>query len=165
MAATTRLPAVKPFSWREHGQQVLQFQYEVYERNFPGFRVDGAFLADYERQLRQALRSPYEGLWVLVEDGQVVGFAWAAIISTLVDERLGYLKNLYVVPWARGRGYGARLLAVAEDWMRSLGAPRATLDVTADNESALRLYQRCGYQIKRHRMEKDLTEQEEEAWL
>lgn len=163
MTATTGVPVVRPFSWREHGQQVLQFQYEVYERNFPGFRVNGAFLADYERQLRQALRSPYEGLWVLIEGGQVVGFVWAAIISTLVDERLGYLKNLYVVPWARGRGYGARLLAVAEEWMRRLGAPRATLDVTADNETAVRLYLRCGYEIKRYRMEKELTGREEEA--
>lgn len=161
MATVERSPTIKAFSWREHGAQVLQFQYEVYERNFPGFRVTPAFLSDYERQLRQALRNPFEGLWVLEEEGDVIGFVWAAIMTTLVDERLGYIKNLYVAPHVRGRGYGRRLLATAEDWMRSLGCPRAALDVTADNAAAVALYAGAGFAIVRHRMEKDLRTPEE----
>ena len=165
MAIVERLPKIKPFNWRDHGPRVLQFQYEVYERNFPGFRVTQAFLSDYERQLRQALRNPFEGLWVLQEEGEIVGFIWGAIMTTLVDERLGYIKNLYVAPSGRGHGYGARLLEVAEDWMRSLGCPRAALDVTADNETAVALYRRSGYAVRRHRMEKDLTRAEEDGLL
>jgi len=165
VAVVERLPKIKPFNWRDHGSRVLQFQYEVYERNFPGFRVTQAFLADYERQLRQAIRNPFEGLWVLEEEGALVGFVWAAIMATLVDERLGYVKNVYTAPVARGKGYGARLLAVAEDWMRSLGCPRAALDVTAENETAMALYRRSGYRIKRYRMEKELTGVEEDGLL
>jgi ribosomal protein S18 acetylase RimI-like enzyme len=165
VATVERLPRVKVFNWRDHGPRVLQFQYEVYERNFEGFRVTPNFLTDYERQMRVALRNPYEGMWVLEEDDDVVGFIWAAIMTTLVDERLGYVKNLYIAPSARGKGYGARLLATAEDWMRASGAPRCALDVTADNETAVALYRRSGYGIKRYRMEKDLTRREEEGLL
>ncbi|HEY3398660.1 MAG TPA: GNAT family N-acetyltransferase [Armatimonadota bacterium] len=156
MAAVERLPAVKAFRWRDHLARVLEFQYEVYERNFPGFRVDGEFLADYERQLRQAVRSPFEGIWVLEDGGEVFGFIWAAVIATLVDDRLGYVKNLYVAPEARGQGWGARLLTCAEDWMRALGVGRTSLDVTVVNETAVSLYERSGYHISRYRMEKDL---------
>lgn len=163
MAIVERSAKLKPFNWRDHGQRVLQFQYEVYERNFPGFRVTPGFLADYERQLRQALRNPFEGLWVLEESGEVVGFVWGAIMTTLVEERLGYIKNLYVSPAARGQGYGAQLLEVAEDWMRTMDCPRVALDVTAENRTAVALYQRCGYAIQRHRMEKDLNRPEEES--
>jgi ribosomal protein S18 acetylase RimI-like enzyme len=165
MATVERLPKIKALRWRDHGARVLQFQYEVYERNFPGFRVTPAFLSDYERQLRQALRNPFEGLWVLEDERGVVGFVWAAIMTTLVDNRLGYLKNLYVVPEARGQGYGRRLLATAEDWMRSMGCPRAALDVTADNGAAVALYGGAGYRIKRYRMEKDLTAPGEDGLL
>jgi len=165
VAIVERLPKIKPFNWRDHGPRVLQFQYEVYERNFPGFRVTQAFLADYERQIRQALRNPFEGLWVLEEKGALVGFIWAAIMTTLVDERLGYVKNLYIAPTTRGQGYGARLLAVAEDWMRSLGCPRAALDGAVEDETAVALYQRSGYRVKRYRMEKDLTGGEEDGLL
>ena len=165
MAAVEQLPKIKAFNWRDHGAQVLRFQYEVYERNFAGFRVTQGFLADYERQMRQALRNPFEGMWVLEEGGEVVGFVWAAIMATLVDERLGYVKNVYVAPSRRGRGYGERLLAAAEEWMRQSGCPSAALDVTADNETAVALYRRSGYRLKRYRMEKDLTGAEEENLL
>ena len=165
MAAIEQLAKIKAFNWRDHGPPVLRFQFEVYERNFQGFRVTQAFLADYERQLRQALRNPFEGLWVLEEGGEVVGFVWAAIMATLVDERLGYIKNLYVTPRVRGQRYGERLLAAAEEWMRQSGCPRAALDVTVDNETAVALYRRSGYCLKRYRMEKDLTVREEEGLL
>jgi len=155
------------FRWREHGEQVLEFQYEVYQRNFPGFTVGSTFLTDYERQLRTALRNPYEGLWVIEEDGIARAFLWAAIITTLVDEKLGYIKNVYVSPDRRGLGWGAFLLRHAEGWMRGLGVTKSSLDVTVDNETAVRLYQASGYHLQRYRMEKQLIPEpppvEEEA--
>jgi ribosomal protein S18 acetylase RimI-like enzyme len=165
VAAVEQRAKLKAFNWRDHGPQVLRFQYEVYERNFEGFRVTQGFLADYERQLRQALRNPFEGMWVLVEGDEVVGFVWAAIMATLVDERLGYVKNLYVAPRVRGQGCGERLLEAAEEWMRQSGCPRASLDVTVGNQTAVALYRRSGYDIQRYRMEKDLNAPEEEGRL
>lgn len=163
MAMAQPAPIITPFRWRQHGLQVLQFQYEVYEENFPGFVVDAAFLADFERQIREAIKHPYESLWVIEEPGTVLGFVWAAITTTLVDERLGYIKNLYVLPECRGEGCGQQLMARAEEWMRVQGASKSALDVTITNESALSLYQRCGYEGRRYRMEKDLWGSDEEA--
>ena len=162
MALAEPVLAIKPFQWRLHGSQVLEFQYEVYQCNFPGFVGGDGFLADYERQLRQAARNPYEGLWVVEEGRRVVGFAWASVISTLVDERLGYLKNVYVRPECRGQGWGEKLVAHAEAWMRVLGVEKSSLDVTVTNDAAVSLYQRCGYHAQRYRMEKDLTGKEAE---
>ncbi|NLO74368.1 MAG: GNAT family N-acetyltransferase [candidate division WS1 bacterium] len=149
-------PHLTELRWREHGERVLEFQREVYERNFPGFHVGPAFLVDYERQLRSALRNTYEGLWVIEEGSRAQAFVWAAIITTLVDEKLGYIKNVYVTPERRHLGWGAVLTRHAEDWMRRLGVFKSALDVTVENETAVSLYARCGYHVQRYRMEKDL---------
>ena len=147
-------PIVRLFNWRRDRQAVLQFQYETYERNFPGFRVDGAFLRDYERQLREAARHPAERLWVLEDDGQVCGFVWAALIATMLEPCVGYIKSVYVAPNWRGRGCGEQLIATAEQWFADEGIPKATLDASVGNQAALGLYERLGYRVTRLRMEK-----------
>jgi ribosomal protein S18 acetylase RimI-like enzyme len=160
VATVPETTVIRPFRSREHMTRVLQFQYEVYQRNFPGFVVGRAFLADYERQLRQAERSPVEGLWVLEEQGAVIGFVWAALMSTMVDPKVGYIKNVYVVPERRGQALAERLMEQAEQWMREHGVERSALDVTVSNRTAVGLYERCGYHVQRYRMEKDLGEKE-----
>ena len=161
MAALSQTTAqVVPFNWRQHGERVLQFQYEVYQENFPGFTVDRIFLADYERQLRSALRNPYEALWVIEEGGQAQGFLWATIITTLVEEKLGYIKNVYVVPERRGLGWAKLLVRRAEDWMRTMAVRKSALDVTCQNETAVALYESCGYRVQRYRMERLLEPEE-----
>lgn len=161
MAALSQATArVVPFNWRQHSDRVLEFQYEVYQENFPGFRVDRLFLADYERQLRAALRNPYEAMWVVEEDGRAEGFLWAAIITTLVEEKLGYIKNVYISPERRGRGWGQLLVRRAEDWMRTMAVRKSALDVTCSNRAAVALYERCGYHVQRYRMERDLDTEE-----
>ena len=147
-------PIIRRFNWRRDRQAVLQFQYETYERNFPGFRVDEAFLRDYDRQLREAARHPAERLWVLEEAGEVCGFVWAALITTMIDLCVGYIKNVYVTPNWRAHGYGKQLLATAEQWFRDEGIPKASLDASVENPEALALYEAMGYRVTRMRMEK-----------
>ena len=147
-------PIIRRFNWRRHRQAVLEFQYETYERNFPGFRVDKAFLRDYDRQLREAARHASERLWVLEDNGQVCGFVWAALITTMIDLCVGYIKNVYVAPNWRGRGYGKRLMAAAEEWFGEEGIPKAALDASVGNDEALALYEAMGYRVTRLRMEK-----------
>jgi ribosomal protein S18 acetylase RimI-like enzyme len=145
---------IRDFSWRTDREQVLRFQYEIYETNFPGCTVDRSFIRDYSLNLRDAARNPDERLIVLEEDGRIVGFLWLSLMSTLVDLCVGYIKNIYVAPHLRGRGYGANLLAVADEWFRSNGASKATLDASVGNERAVGLYLRDGYEVTRYRMEK-----------
>ncbi len=140
--------------WPSDRDAVLSFQYEVYERNFPGFRVSEAFLRDFAMQLKQAVRSPYEAVYVLADGGRVCGFLWIEVRATMVDPIVGYVKNVYVSPDLRGQGYGTMLLQTADDWFQAQGCPKASLDVSVCNGEAIALYRAAGYEVARHRMEK-----------
>ena len=148
---------IRQFDLRRDLQAVLQFQHEIYERNFPGFEVNQKFLNDFARQLRAADRSPAEQLWVLEIADQVRGFVWGALITSMIDEFVGYIKNVYVAPELRGQGYGHRLLETAEEWFRAEGAPKAALDASVCNQQALSFYTKAGYCTERLRMEKPLN--------
>ena len=151
---TTLTAQIRNFSPHRDLRTVLQFQYEIYEHNFPGFRVDKGFLDDYARQLRAVAHSHSEQIWVLEMAGEVRGFVWGALITSMVDEFVGYIKNVYVAPEIRRQGYAKRLIAVAEDWFRSQGAPKASLDASVCNQPVVAFYEKTGYHITRARMEK-----------
>lgn len=59
----------------------------------------------------------------------------------------GYVSSLYVSPYAQGGGYGRRLLARAEEELRTLGATRAYLWVFEQNEPSRRFYERSGWSL------------------
>jgi GNAT superfamily N-acetyltransferase len=68
-----------------------------------------------------------------------------------VRERGGWgaIQNLGVVPAARHRGLGSCLLLQALHGFRQAGLLRAFLEVTAQNEGAVRLYRRLGFRCRK----------------
>jgi ribosomal protein S18 acetylase RimI-like enzyme len=68
-----------------------------------------------------------------------------------VQERtgLGAIQNLGVVPEYRGRGLGSALLLQALHGFRRYGLGRAFLEVTAQNDAAVRLYRRLGFRCRK----------------
>lgn len=58
---------------------------------------------------------------------------------------IGSIQNLGIVPEHRGRGLGSLLLGKCLRAFRESGMRRAGLEVTARNESAIRLYRRIGF--------------------
>jgi len=60
-------------------------------------------------------------------------------------KRCGAIQNVGVVPDHRGLGLGGALLAKALHGFKQHGLKRAYLEVTAQNEGAIRLYQRMGF--------------------
>jgi ribosomal protein S18 acetylase RimI-like enzyme len=58
---------------------------------------------------------------------------------------LGAIQNLGVAPLYRGRGLGSALLLKALQGFRRAGLGRAFLEVTAQNDAAVRLYRRLGF--------------------
>jgi ribosomal protein S18 acetylase RimI-like enzyme len=56
-----------------------------------------------------------------------------------------YVNVLAAFPEFRGRGIGARLLALAEERGRAQGATSASIIVASENTGAVRLYARTGY--------------------
>jgi GNAT superfamily N-acetyltransferase len=82
-----------------------------------------------------------EATWLVVHDGQPVG----TVQGLRNAKGLGAIQNLGVVPDHRGRGLGEALLLKALGGFRQAGLRQAVLEVTAQNEPAVRLYQRLGF--------------------
>jgi ribosomal protein S18 acetylase RimI-like enzyme len=57
----------------------------------------------------------------------------------------GEVYELYVDPTAQGSGGGAKLLAAAEDWLRTAGFERAELSTLATNAAAQAFYRAQGW--------------------
>ena len=68
-----------------------------------------------------------------------------------VRERTGYgaIQNLGVTPLHRGRGLGGTLLLQALHGFCRAGLGRAILEVTAQNDAAVRLYRRVGFRCRK----------------
>jgi GNAT superfamily N-acetyltransferase len=62
---------------------------------------------------------------------------------------LGAIQNLGILPCCRGRGLGRALLLYALHGFWAAGLDRAMLEVTAQNDAAVRLYQRLGFRRRK----------------
>jgi GNAT superfamily N-acetyltransferase len=84
---------------------------------------------------------PHGAFVVLYEDD--VALAGGGIKR--LDDSACEIKRMYVVPEARGRGLGKRLLVALEDEARRLGYAIARLDTGPEQPGAQRMYERAGY--------------------
>lgn len=157
-------PKLRRFNLRRDLNTVLDFQFEVYESNFPGFQVDQEFRDDYTRDLRRAAGDPTEMMFVLEQEGQLCGFIWGSLMATLVDPRVGYIKNVYIAPHLRGRGHADRLMQVMEAWLWDQGADKIMLDASMVNQRAVAFYEKLGYDIERVRMVKRPEGADSDLW-
>ena len=83
-------------------------------------------------------------VFVAVVEGSDVGMVrGGADTRSQNSARLG---SLWVSPGARGMGIGRSLIGTVREWARSHGATELVLDVSDDNESAIALYARCGFE-------------------
>lgn len=64
-----------------------------------------------------------------------------------ISDRMGVgaIQNLGIIPEHRGRGLGGALLKQALAGFRRAGLAQAFLEVTAQNEGAIKLYERLGF--------------------
>lgn len=77
-------------------------------------------------------------------DGQVAEYC--GTIQGLRDRNgMGAIQNLGITPRHRDRGLGSALLLKSLDGFRRSGITRVHLEVTAENEGAIRLYRRFGF--------------------
>jgi len=69
------------------------------------------------------------------------------LLNTLVDDAF-YLQAIAVDKELRGKGVGSTLIDSIEERARSVGSTRLSLDVSAKNEGARRLYERRGMTVE-----------------
>lgn len=96
---------------------------------------------------RALIDDPSEGVQLLARDetGDPLGFAtvyWTW--QTLDAARIGVMNDLYVVPEARGRRVGARLIEHCRGLCRKRGATKLVWETAPDNATAQRLYDATG---------------------
>jgi ribosomal protein S18 acetylase RimI-like enzyme len=83
-----------------------------------------------------------EATWLLADsEGRPCG----SVQGIRERSGLGAIQNLGILPAWRGRGLGSALLVCALHGFYRAGLGRALLEVTAQNDGALRLYRRLGF--------------------
>lgn len=65
---------------------------------------------------------------------------------------LGVVCWIFVEPVSRGTGVSQVLMDACHEWMRTRGLRAAEVFVTAENQAAVRVYQKAGYHIVDHRL-------------
>jgi putative acetyltransferase len=87
---------------------------------------------------------PPDGVFLVLrdDDGRALGCGGIARF----DETRGEVKRMYVVPEARGRGLGRRLLEELEFHARALGYARLVLETGDRQPEALGLYASSGFE-------------------
>ena len=76
--------------------------------------------------------------------GDIAGFAVAQPIR-----RIGRILTLDIVPEARRFGLATRLMEECERRMRAVGCEQAYLETAVNNQPALHLYRKLGYEVLR----------------
>jgi len=77
--------------------------------------------------------------------GYLQGVAVACGAIRLIDEGVGEIKRMYVMPAARGRGFARSILAALEHSARQLGVRRLLLETGPRQLQALALYRSAGF--------------------
>lgn len=100
--------------------------------------------------LPDGLRTPGHHLVAAENDaGEVVGNAWVGPDPRQAADAAtaAWLYDLHVFPPFRRRGYGSAILAAAEELTAREGWTSLGLNVFGDNEAAIALYRRNGYDV------------------
>ncbi len=98
---------------------------------------------EFYRMLRR-LGAPH---FVVLKEGEIVG--WVDVSPHMGESRahIGIL-GIALLPSARHKGLGARLMQAAMDTSWEKGLSRIELHVRADNINAKALYERFGFEIE-----------------
>ena len=125
---------------------------QEYERQLHDTRLPGAQIGrTYLEYLKTKVAASDGALLVAELNGAFAGYAacWIEhdnnVAETDDSNHVGYIADTYIVPNLRGRGLVAYLLGAAEQWIRQNAVSRMRITGLANNQSALRAYEKCGF--------------------
>lgn len=91
-----------------------------------------------------------QATWLLVQEHPRGATRACGTVQGIKDRSgMGAIQNLGIVPEFRGQGLGSALLLKSLMGFKAVGLSRAFLEVTAQNEGAIRLYRRLGFRKAR----------------
>jgi len=71
------------------------------------------------------------------------------VVAVPIRGRVGHIVTLDIAPKARRFGLASRLMKACEQRLRAAGCSMVYLETAVNNEPAVRLYQKLGYEIVR----------------
>ena len=86
--------------------------------------------------------------FVFQRDLLLVGIHDTRLVGTVMagyEGHRGWINYLATDPDYRNRGYGRRLMEVAEEQLRALGCPKINLQIRTTNTEVIEFYKRIGY--------------------
>jgi ribosomal protein S18 acetylase RimI-like enzyme len=98
---------------------------------------------DWARRLARGVQSAGELPLVAECEGTPCGLAWVRLDDDAPES--AHLYQMWVSADHRRRGVGRALVDTAVAWARAMSARRMELDVTSNNEAAIRLYEGAGF--------------------
>ena len=96
------------------------------------------------RQINYLIRQSAGHFMVLTEDEKIAGFLVLLIRKTSFKARI---YSIAVSPHFRGKNYGKTLLDKAVELALEEGKKSLTLEVNENNEAAIQLYKKFGFQV------------------
>ena len=106
--------------------------------------------AEHRREVVRFFEARPGGAILVAEDvSGLLGFAELSIrpyAEGCESGRVGFLEGWYVVPRARRRGIGRRLVAAGEEWARAAGCTEFGSDAEADNELGAAAHHALGFE-------------------
>ncbi|QKS43373.1 GNAT family N-acetyltransferase (plasmid) [Paenibacillus cellulosilyticus] len=97
-------------------------------------------------EVRDSLLRSNELVAIAVLNGNTVGYACAQYFESFCyHEKHGYLTEMFIEESARGRGLATMLMAHIEDELRTRGVSEVSVLTGADNEIAIKAYERFQY--------------------
>lgn len=122
----------------------------VVQRNGAVYSDEYGWDADFEGLVariagdyQQSLKPDRESAWIAELDGARAG----CVFCCEKDDDTAQLRILFVEPWARGNGIGARLVDECVSFARSRGYSRMMLWTNDVLTSARRIYEAVGFEI------------------
>lgn len=134
----------------EEGVRTCFVALQDHEHDFAPESPPGAELVDEYMPFMLNRIASLKGKLIVAESaGRIVGFASVVVRQREepddMDSYFAELTELSVLPEARNRGVGQKLMEFSEEFSRSVGSPSLRIRVDARNSGARRFYKRCGF--------------------
>ena len=139
------------------GALLVEVHHEFDSRRFLAAR--NRTPADYGSFLGSQLEDPDIVVLVADDNGDVIGYTYAAVEGydyMSLRGPAGVLHDIIVDPEYRGRGVGRLLLEATLAALKSRGAPRVVLSTAERNEVVQRLFARGGFRRTMVEMTREL---------
>lgn len=103
---------------------------------------------EHSRDIDNDIKDPVRECFVALKGKEMVGFlesSLRSIADNCCSSPVGYIEGWYVVPTARRKGVGAKLVKAAEAWARKKGCVDMASDAHATNRRSITAHKRLGY--------------------